>query len=130
MPNAGLLGALINIDRIFQRTRRRFLAVNVLTGVDRFAKKFGAQVRTGRIEKQCVVRIGYRAIEVGGPSDDIVFLRQCLHFAGVAPNEDRVGHDGVAVVQLDATLFHDGEDGSDQVLVGAHASRDAVHDDA
>src|SRR5690606_23204537 len=45
-------------------------------------------------------------------------------------DQDRVGHDDLGVVQFHAPLIDDRLDRTQQVLVGAHASRDAVHDDA
>jgi hypothetical protein len=49
--------------------------------------------------------------------------------ASLRPDQDRVGHDGLAVGDLDAALLDDGHDRAHEVLVGAHASGDAVHDD-
>ena len=55
---------------------------------------------------------------------------QRFQLGGVAPDEDGVGHDDLVVAELDAALLADGDDGAHQVLVGAHAPGDAVHDDA
>jgi hypothetical protein len=51
-------------------------------------------------------------------------------FLQAAADEHRVGHDDLGVGELHAALIDDGLDRADEVLVGAHASRDAVHDDA
>ena len=48
----------------------------------------------------------------------------------VAAHKDWLGHDGFVVRNLDAALRADGQDRADKVLIGAHAPRDAVHDDA
>ena len=48
----------------------------------------------------------------------------------VAPHQDRIGHDAVAVRQQHAALGANSSDGADQVLVCAHAPGHAVHDDA
>jgi len=48
----------------------------------------------------------------------------------VASHQDRVGYDGLVGAKLHAALPADGQDGTLQVLVRAHATRHAVHDDA
>ena len=48
----------------------------------------------------------------------------------VAADEDRIGHEARAVGHRNATLLPDRDDRAHEVLVEAHASRDAVHDDA
>jgi hypothetical protein len=71
-----------------------------------------------------------RLVEVGAPARDVVRLGQRFHLLGVAADEDRVGHDLVAVGQRHAALRADRADRADQVLVHAHAAGDAVHDDS
>ena len=60
----------------------------------------------------------------------LVLLGQCLDLRRVAADQDRIGHDPITVGQCHPALIPDRDDGADEVLVGAHASRDAVHDDA
>ena len=57
-------------------------------------------------------------------------LASRLELFGVAPDKDRVGHHPVAVLERNAALCADRHDRADKVLVHAHASGDAVHDDA
>ena len=71
-----------------------------------------------------------RLVEVGGPARDAVRLGELLQPVGVAPDQDRIGHHPVAVLQRHAALVADRADRADQVLVHAHAPGDAVHDDA
>jgi hypothetical protein len=53
-----------------------------------------------------------------------------LQLLGIAPDQDRVGHDARAVPQPNPALGADRENRSNQVLVRAHPAGDAVHDDA
>jgi len=69
-------------------------------------------------------------VEVGGPARDAVRLGQLLDLAGVAADQDRIGHHPVAVLERDPALRADRDDRADQVLVHPHAAGDAVHDDA
>ena len=48
----------------------------------------------------------------------------------VAAGENGVGHQEQIVAHTQPALIADRLDRTDQVLVGAHASRDAVHDDS
>ncbi len=57
-------------------------------------------------------------------------LGELLQPVGVAPDQDRIGHHPVAILQRHAALVADRADRADQVLVHAHAPGDAVHDDA
>src|SRR4026208_1326495 len=57
-------------------------------------------------------------------------LGEFLQPVGAAPDQDRIGHHPVAVLQRHAALVADRTDRADQVLVHAHTSGDAVHDDA
>ena len=47
----------------------------------------------------------------------------------IAADEDRIRHDKF-VADFDAALVHDSFDRADQMLVSAHASGDAVHDNS
>ena len=59
-----------------------------------------------------------------------MLARQLGHFLRIAADEDRVRHQAGAVLQRHAALPADLEDRADEVLIHAHASRHAVHDDA
>ncbi|GGU87170.1 hypothetical protein GCM10010275_23840 [Streptomyces litmocidini] len=47
-----------------------------------------------------------------------------------AADEDGLGPEGLAVAEVEAALFAQGEDRADEVLAVAHAPGDAVHGDA
>jgi len=53
-----------------------------------------------------------------------------LKFVFISPGEDRLGHEREVGANAYTALFDDRSDGTDEVLIGAHASGDAVHDDA
>ena len=57
-------------------------------------------------------------------------LGELLQAVGAAPDQDRIRHHPVAVLERHTALVADGADRADQVLVHAHAPGDAVHDDA
>ena len=104
-------------------------AIDVLASSDGFFEKLNAVRGARGVEENLVVRICQCGIKVGGVTFDSVFFSQGFDFFCIAPSEDGIGHDG-DVATLDAALLADGEDGADEVLIGAHASGDAVHDDA
>jgi len=54
--------------------------------------------------------------------------RQGRHLFQVASHENGVGHRPVSVGKGYPTLLPDGQNGTDQVLVVAHAAGDAMHD--
>jgi hypothetical protein len=56
--------------------------------------------------------------------------RPVLQLVVVAPGQNGIRHQPQVVADLEAALIADGLDRADEVLVGAHASGDAVHDDA
>jgi hypothetical protein len=57
-------------------------------------------------------------------------LGQCLQLVVVAPGQNGIRHQPQIVADFEAALIADRFDRTDEVLVGAHASGDAVHDDA
>ena len=109
MLHARLFGALVQLDCVFQCRRRRLFAINVLAGIDGFAEQVGTQVCAGRIEKQCVFRVGDGGIQVGGPARHTMFLGEGFDLLCITANKYRVRHDGVAIGQFDAAFFHDGQ---------------------
>ena len=102
----------------------------MLAGADRLGQQRRAHLRRAGVEEDGVVLVRQRRVEVGAPALDAVRLGQRLDLLGVAADQDRVGHHPVAVGEGDAALIADRDDGADQVLVHAHASGDAVHDDS
>ncbi len=108
----------------------RLLAVDRLLRGDGLADALGAAVGGLGIEVDLVEGIGEGRVEVGRVALDAVGVGQLAELVLVAADEDRVGHDRLPGGELHAALLPDREDRADEVLVGAHASRDAVHDDA
>jgi hypothetical protein len=130
VPDARLLGGARDVDGVLEVLGGRLLAIDVLAGCNRLVQQLGAQLGGGGIEEQRVLGVLQRGIEVGGPARDAVCLRQLRELALVAADQDRIGHDGVAVAQRDAALGADRHDRPNQMLVHPHAAGDAVHDDA
>jgi hypothetical protein len=75
-------------------------------------------------------RVGQRGVEVGRPVLQAVAAGDLLELAGVAADEHRFELHPGAVGQQHAAVLPDREHRADEVLPVAHASRDAVHDDA
>ena len=128
--DAGGLGLAHDAQRLLQVGGDRLLGIDVLARLYRFAEQCGAHLRGGGVEEYGVVGVGQRRIEVGGDAVDAVGLGQRAELVLVAPDQDRIGHDAVAVAQDHAALGADGDDRAHEVLVGPHAPRHAVHDDA
>ena len=74
-----------------------------------------------------VAVIGENTIEVGGPVLDASLGGQSFEFLRVAPNQYGIGHDRV-ITNFDATLITNFGDRSFEMLIGAHAPGNAVHD--
>ena len=77
-----------------------------------------------------VARIGKCFLKVGGPALDPGALGQDAELLLVAPGEDRVDDDDLVGGDLHAPLVPYGANGTDEVLVGAHAPGDPIHDDS
>ena len=102
----------------------------MLAGLDRLRQQVGAHLRGGGIEEHGIGRVGQCGRQVGGPALDAMLPGDRRHLVGIAPDQDRVGHDAVAVGERHAALLAYGDDRADQVLIEPHAPGDAVHDDA
>ena len=87
-------------------------------------------MRRACVEKDCVLRIGQRRLYIFRDPLDAMAFRQRRYLLQVAAYEDRVRHGPVAIGERYSALVPDGHDGTDQVLVVAHPSGNAVHDDA
>ena len=106
-----------------------FLAIHVLASSDGFFQEGNTVWRAGGVEKDLISGVAERGVEVGGELLHAMRGGEVGELVGVAAGQDNVGHEaGVAVD--DAALFLDSEHAADEVLVGAHASGDAVEDDA
>ena len=74
--------------------------------------------------------LGEAGGEVRRPLGDAVAPGDLGELGLVAPDEHRLEQHPRPVRELDAALLADREDGADEVLAVAHASRDAIHDDS
>jgi hypothetical protein len=81
------------------------------------------------VEEDLVVPDRRGGVEIGGPLRHAVRFGEGAQLVRVAAGEHRLGHDELPSAG-DAALLADGQDGAHEVLVGAHASGDAVEDDA
>jgi hypothetical protein len=59
----------------------------------------------------------------------MVFFRKPLDLLTIPPDEDRVRHQPVAVLEDHPALVSDGKDRADEVLIVAHAPGHPVHDE-
>jgi hypothetical protein len=81
------------------------------------------------IEVDLVLGAGEAGFQVGGPVFETVRIRQGAQPVSASADQDRLGPDDLAVTDRDAALLADCQDRAQQMLVGAHAPSDAVHDD-
>jgi hypothetical protein len=135
---SGFFNQFGEADRFFGFNGSRFFAVDRLAGFNGLFDEARALKRAGSIKENFIVAVFTieSALNVGGVLVGFaagflaVFLGQFLDGVFAASGQDRVGHDGEVVADLDAALFDDRSDGACEVLVGAHAPRHAVHDDS
>ena len=128
--DAGFFCRAVKVECLGEPGRHRFLAINILARGDGSFQDGRPRLGRGCIEKQPVVLVRQRRVHVGGPAPDAVRLGQTLELVGAAADEHRIGHDARAVGQRYAALVAYCADRPDKVLVGAHASSHAVHDDS
>ena len=105
-------------------------AVDMLFGGDGFADSDRTLAGESGIKVNLVRGILKSGIEVGGDAGYAVGSAQGAELFLAATDEDGIGHNDFAWFDLDTALFTDGDDGADEVLIGAHAASDAVHDNA
>ena len=101
-----------------------------LAGRDGRAHGLGAAAGGLRVEVDLVLGAGQAAVEIGRVPRQPVGARQRLQLVLVAPDQDRLGVQRVAVAEIEPTLRAQRDDRADEVLVGPHAPRHPVHDDA
>ncbi len=106
------------------------LRVDMLPGGDGAANTGNALIGQGGVEVDRVAAVGQGAVQIRRVLLDPVLLGQGTELVDVAAHQDRFRHDDLVRAQFNPALFADRQDGAKQVLVGPHASRDAVHDDA
>jgi len=134
LHNAGLHARGLREGVEFERgggvARGRFFAVDVFPSGNRGANRIGAERRALRVEINLIRGVFEERREVGREFFDTTALGELRKFDGVASDENRIGHDELGRRDFEAALLHDGDKRTEQMLVGAHASGDAVHDDA
>ena len=126
----GRLGLAIQRQGLGQIRGGGLLRIDVLAGGDGPANALDALLGRRGVEVDRVAAVGQGGVQIGRVLLDAVLLGQGPELVDIAADKDRFRHDDLVRPQFDPALFADRQDGADQVLVGAHASRDAVHDDA
>ena len=81
------------------------------------------------VKKDFVIWVGQYGIQIRRVFLHTMLRCQLLEFVSIATREDRIRHDALITADQ-STLLPNGEDGAHEMLIGAHASGDAVHDDA
>jgi hypothetical protein len=101
----------------------------VLARLDRLEQGDLARAGDLGVEVDLDRGVGQHLVQVSGPALQAVPLRDGAQPIGVAPDQDRLGVQGRAVLKPHAALFPDGEQGPDQVLPVSHPPGDAVEGD-
>ena len=105
-------------------------AIDVFLGCDRLPHTQRALAGQGGIKVDLVGGIFESGVEIRGDAGDAVGRAESAELFLAPADENRIRHNHFAGFDLHSALFADGYDGADEVLVGAHASGDAVHDDS
>ena len=126
----GRLGLAIQRQGIGQIRGGGLLRIDMLPGGDGAANALDPLLGQRGVEVDGIAAVGQRAIQIGRVVLDPVLLGQGAELVEIAAHQDRFRHDDLVRSQLYPALFPDRQDGANQVLVGPHASRNAVHDDA
>ncbi len=126
-------------ERFFGGRGGGLFAVHMLAGFDGFFHKLRAQKRAGGVEENFVLVVLEDGIDIGGPLEGLTHpgsgsrpcvSARCWSLLALRPVRIGSGMSDEVVADFDPALLDDGEDGADQVLIGAHAAGDAVQDDA
>ncbi len=128
--DAGLPGRLVKRIRGGGIGGRGFFAIDMLARGDGLLDRRRAASGRLRVEINGVRRIGERAGEIGGPTHPVAHGGKFSQLGFVASDQRERGLDGFVVVDRDAALLEEGQQRADVMLVRAHASRDAVQNDA
>ena len=105
-------------------------AIDVFLGCDRLTHTQRALAGEGGIKVDLVGGIFESGVEIRGDAGDAVGCTEGAELFFASADENRIRHNHFARLDLHSALFADGYDGADEVLVGSHASSDAVHDDS
>src|SRR5262249_62109010 len=113
---AGRLRRARASGRARERPGDRLLAIDVLARRDRPAQELGAQLGRGGIEEERVLAALERGGKIGGPARDGVRLGELRELCLVAPDEDRIGHDRVPILEPYPALRPDPANRPDPIL--------------
>ena len=128
--HSSIAANLIQFVSVFGFNSRGFLAIDMLTGSSGLLDGIEAAQGGLGIEVNRIGRIIHHAVKISGIFLNTADLDEIFQLCLIAADKNGIGHDDFFGTDLDAALFDDRVDGAEQVLVGAHASGDAVHDDA
>ena len=128
--HTGIATDLIEFVSVFSLDRSWLFAIDVLASrCSSFHGREAAQCGL-RVEVDRIRRVTHDAVEIRGVFLNAGLCDQRLEFSFIAADKNRIRHDALGWADLNAALFDDRVDGTKQMLVSAHASCDAVHDDA
>ena len=130
MAHAGFVCSACNFAGICEILGNRLFAIDVFSSGDCRTQQLGAQLGGGSVEEQRIFAILQSAVEVRGPARNSLRLCQLRELSFIAPDEDRIRHHPIAVLERHAALRPNGDNGANEMLIHAHAAGDAVHDDA
>ena len=129
--HARLVGEPREIERLLRAHGERLLAVDVLPALDRAAHVRRAKLRQRRVEVDRIVLVRERLLEIRRDTD------RCRTASASARSlrSSRPTRIGSGISRVPSGIgtppcCADRDDRAHEVLVEAHASRDAVHDDA
>ena len=125
----GGLGRAGQPQRAGQRAGHRLLGVDVLACLDRLQQGDLARAGDLGVEVDVDAGVGQHLVQVGGPALQAVPFGDGAQPLLVAPDQDRLGVHGGAVLEPHAALLPDGEQGADQVLPVSHPAGDTVEGD-
>ena len=101
----------------------------MLPGSNRRLYTLSAQRSHLRVKVKRVIRIGERAMQVSRPAFDTMLTGDLFQFDGIAAHQDRVRNQARSIRERKTTLLPNRQNRTYQMLVQAHAPRNAVHDD-
>ena len=128
--HSGSLCNLRDAIRFRRKNRRGLLAINVLSRSDGPLKKTNPVGSPRSVEKNLIRVICEHPIKIGGVFLYSMFLRQRLKLFLIAAGQNGIRHQDRAILQSHPALLANREDRAHEVLIGSHASGDAVHDNS
>src|SRR5947207_4762086 len=126
---AGALGGARQGERVFQIFGDRLFEINVFAGSECGTGTIGAAAGRGRIEIDIDRRVGEACVAIDAPAQTAAFVGQRGELVAVAPEQQGLRHQTVAVFERQTALAADVEQRA-QMLGGAETAGRAVDDDA